>query len=211
MNSPVESNKTRPNIFFIVAVALLVLTIVVIGLISAGLFDPKPLGDLSSRTELDRQIEVAGEYLEPLFSDLDFEEYSVRLSSASKSGSLDIGYGLRIGDSYIYVIVAVSPLGYATLMDQQSADGEFASRGAGSKQSEQLLPWQSWPHIKGGRESNEIWIDIKDSNLVSVRVNRELLWMGSIPLAAAEIDFWARSYGKEGVVVIDTIELFGEK
>ncbi len=168
MNLPVESNKTRRKIFLIAAVVLLVFAVVLIGLISAGLFDPKPLGGLSSRTELDRQIEVAGEYLEPLYSDLVFEEFTVRMSSASTSGSPDIGYGLRIGDSRKYVIAAVSPLGYVTLMDQQSANGEITSRGVGSKESEQLLPWQNWPHIKGDRESNEIWVDVKNSNLVSV-------------------------------------------
>jgi hypothetical protein len=59
-----------------------------------------------------------------------------------------------------------------------------------------------------GSNSNELWLDIEDSELVAVRINRELLWEGNLPLTGNKIGLWAESYGGTADIEFNSIELF---
>lgn len=203
-----ESHGSSQRVLIGVALALLVITLLAVGIIFAGVFDPKPLGQLSFRHELNRQITVVDEIQEQLVQRASSDEFSVRLSAALSSGNPDIGYGLKIGDSQSSVIVAVSPLGYVTIMERPAQDNTPGMDGQRLDDMEHLLPWQTWPHVANGKTSNEIWVDIKESKLVSVRVNRELLWTGDLPLPGTEIEFWAESFDAPAAIDLHYVELY---
>lgn len=203
-----KSHGSPQRILIGVALLLLIITLLAIGLISAGVFDPRPLGRLSYRDELNRQVAVVDEHQEQLLERPSSDEFSVRLGAALSSGNSDIGFGLKIGDTLSSIIVAVSPLGYVTIMEHLVPDKALETDSQGFDDPEHLLPWQTWPHVEDGTTSNEIWVDIKDSKLVSVRINRELLWTGALPLDGTDIEFWAESYDAPAVIDLDYIELY---
>ncbi|MGB3712882.1 MAG: hypothetical protein WA996_00470 [Candidatus Promineifilaceae bacterium] len=203
-----KSNRSSQRLLIGVALSVLVITLLAIGLISAGAFDPKPLGQLAYRVELNRQVAVVDEFQEQLVQRPSSDEFSVRFSAALSSGNSDIGYGLKIGDTQSSIIVGVSPLGYVTIMEHLAQHNAPELDGQRFDETEHILPWQTWPHVAGGTASNEIWVDIMDSKLVSVRMNRELLWTGALPLASTEIGFWAESYDAPAAIDLNYVELY---
>jgi hypothetical protein len=208
METELEREKNKPKLFIFAALALLLIALLALLVVSIGFFDPKPLGQLVSREEFDQQIRIDDEYISLLTGEHSSSEYTVRLSAAWISGDQDAGYGLQLGAEGDGTIVAVSPLGYVTIMKPRDNKAP-ASSGLGFQDADHLLPWQTWPHVNKGDQANEIWIDIKDSQMTSVRINRELLWKGAAPLAGNGIYFWAESYGEPGAVTIVSYELFG--
>ena len=111
-------------------------------------------------------------------------------------------YGLNLGDGTEGAFAAVSPLGYASVFTISRDADE-------SLHDEYVFELQPWPHVESGGAVNEIWLDVVDSKLVSVRINRELLWTGEIQYAGENIYFWAEAFGDPGVVKIIDYELFG--
>ena len=161
----------------IVAAAVVILAAITVVLIAAGAFDPQPLGSLIQTDKLDRQsLNETGERNSaipaPWFAEETPDSFSVRLVAAYIDGELDSGYGLAVGDDSGRLVVALSPLGYAAIWEE-TGPGEITYH----------LPWQTWPHIRTGAAENEIWLDVvrdRGRALLTVRINRELLWQGAV-------------------------------
>ena len=184
--------------------ALLLFSAVVILLIWSGVFDPKPLGPMIDHQEPNEQFDIDELAQVRLYSAPLPQSYTIRLRAAWLSGSQDIAYGLRFGNESMGVAAAVSPLGYIAVYDagQNSNTGDLG---------EYHLEWQTWPHVKLGPEENELWIDVTASEIVSIRLNRELLWEGQLPFNSDQIWFWADSFAEPAVLQLDEYELYGSR
>ena len=187
-----------------VALALLVFAAMFIALIARGLFDPRPCGPLaSSTTPGPLALAERGEKLikqsAPFGGQL--RCYSGRLTAAYAGGETDSGYGLAVGNKEAVLVVAVSPLGDATVW--QTVAGEHEPR--------YLLPWQPWPHVRQGIASNEIWLDVEeddDGARVTARINRELLWQGEVERLYPGAALWLGSFGGPVTVDFQTLDWF---
>lgn len=173
-------------------------------LISSGLFDPRPLGNLEDEYQLEHLLVEAGSSIliwldEPIISG----PMTLRLLAAREQGETDVAYGMAIGKDEDKVIVALSPVGYVTIQRWLV--------NSGTVEVEQYIPWQTWPHIQTGDLENEIWIDIEKGVLTSIRVNRELLWQGEIQLTGNRIGLSAESYGGSTEVNFETLKHFYQK
>lgn len=173
-------------------VLLLVTAVTVILLIASGQFDPKPVGNLVWQDELQPMTVAAQtrqiEWLEQPVPD---EPFSVRLTAVYQQGATDNGYGLILGDETQNFLFAVSPLGYATIQQNDNA----------------LFPWQPWPHVRTQNTPNEIWLDWEDGQL-SVRLNRELLWAGDVEIPEGYLGLYGESFAETAVINFESIELY---
>ena len=179
------------------AVLLLLLAVLGISLISMGVFDPPLAGDEESVMPLDRQLTVSTEQIEWLDMAVEGEAVTVWLAAAYTQGEQDSSYGLALGSPDDYLVVAVSPAGYVTVFQVNSEQLAVTSEQL-AVNSEQftlandpfavhhspftvhhspLLPWQPWPHVWRGQQSNEFLLEIVGDD-VTARVNREWLWQG---------------------------------
>lgn len=162
-------------------------------LIAAGVFDPKPVGKLQTTlptTSL--TIEEPGQIILWLDEMLPAGDFSVRGTAVYQTGNPDSGIGLALGSKTEAFVVAVSPLGYALVQQGEAA----------------MMPWQPWPHVPLGAASNEIWIDVRGPEL-TVRLNRELLWQGTVSLAARRIGLFGEGFGEEtAVYTFPTLQIF---
>ena len=186
-----------------VALMLLVLLILGIVLVSLGVFDPKPIGELVLTAPIEDIQEV--DQLE-VVSWLDLEapspNFSARLTGSWLSGEDDMGYGLVVGNPERYLIVAVSPLGYLSIWE--------AGTIIESPNRSDLIPWRTWPHIRTTDEQNEIWIDVQDNVVANVWINRELLAVEPISLSSRGFGTWSQSFGESAELRFDYLELFSE-
>lgn len=177
------------------AVVLLLAAGGVIALIAAGAFDPLP-GAPPAHTAAPGPVSLSsrGEvlYPQPLPFDTLPEHYWLRLNAAYSAGERDSGYGLALGDTEQGLTVAVSPLGYAAVWAKH---GETTA---------ELLPWQTWPHVRTGDAANEIWLEVRDHGgqaEVAAWVNRQLLWQGKMPTPAGGAALWLAGFS--GPVTVD--------
>ncbi len=208
MTTPVESAISTRRLLIYAAITLLITTIILFLLIFAGIFDPKPIGRLSIHEDLERRETVDDTFLTFIPHRASSSDYSVRLTASWIGGNSDIGYGLAIGDGLSNAVVAVSPTGYATIA-KIPLESEIDDSGRkGSLEPRHEIPWRTWTHVKMGSNSNELWLDIVDSELVAVRINRELLWEGNMPLTGNIIGLWAESYGGTADIEFSSLELF---
>lgn len=231
--------KNTWRILGLVAVLLLVITVTGIGFISAGFFDPKPVGTLTAEYPLQPEFIPTGtQQLNWLDDDLTASNFTLRLTAAYQSGEKDVGYGVAVGSDTAVFVVAISPLGNAAIthlqlppsqpvvdegigpddLDNMIANGPSRNEAeqfltwpiSATAQSETpLLQWQPWPHINGGQDTNEIWLD-KRGDEITVRINRELLWMRSFPISVSKIGLWAGSYNEAGTIDFKTLTIFSE-
>ncbi|MDX1614720.1 MAG: hypothetical protein R3300_10460, partial [Candidatus Promineifilaceae bacterium] len=163
-----------------------VVTAIAVGIaaISAGLFDPQPIGHLQRLYTLNgARVADQNDRVHWLEQPHLTHDGSLRLTAALVGGELDSGYGLVLGQPNSHLLVAVAPTGYVTIQNH-------------SARQDILLPWQTWPHVRQRLGQNEIWLDIRQDHLVTVRINRELLWEGRLPLAGPDVGLWLRSYGQ---------------
>jgi len=188
-------------------VALVVGGVALVALIAGGAFDPRPLGALVATTAPGAHtLDGRGEALLPQGNPLppDSPAYSIRLTAAHAAGEIDSGYGLALGDEERALVVAVSPAGYVAVWE---ADGR--------SEPAYHLPWQTWPHVRGDSETNEIWLDVErtgDGAMVTARVNRELLWRGEVEGLDEGASLWLGSFGGPVTVEFRSLEWFiGEK
>lgn len=180
----------------LVAVLLLLASITAIGLISAGVFDPRPAGDVVNRRELTARGVGPGEtVLIWLYEYSGADTFAARLTAAWAEGEQDVGYGATVGAEDDYLTAAVSPLGYAAVWAEQ--DGR----------REMMFPWQPWPHVRRGGEANEIQIEVSGRR-VSVRVNRERLWEGERTVQGKAAGLYAQSFGQETVIDFQELVTF---
>jgi hypothetical protein len=191
------------------AVTLLFVAIGGIGLISAGTFDPKINGELQSRLTLFRQdVPAQSHTLRWLDLAAPDQDYTVRMRARFSEGEADIGYGLTLGAGEGYVLVALSPLGYLTVRDQGDANAANSSVSSQGDSERPNLPWQTWPHVRTGEQSNEIWINVNNGTISEVRINGEMLHMQDLPLEGTGIGLWAESYGGPASIEFLELELF---
>jgi hypothetical protein len=165
------------------AVLLMAGSVLLITLISAGVFDPQPIGEESGQWTLETVALAPGEreliwLEEPRLP----PSYTVRLLASFAEGSPDVGYGLALGQDDAFLAAAVSPTGYATVWREVSGS-----------EREEILPWQTWPHVDTGSGSNEIQIDVTADH-VTIRINRELLWQGQVDIAGDRVALYGESF-----------------
>ncbi len=176
-------------------------TAVIILIILSGANDPKPVGELVQERPLFSQI-VAPEAPRITWLDESLPEksYSVRLTAAQEPGhdkqGADVGYGLVLGDETTHLAVAVSPLGYLSVWQENDQDTHV------------IFPWQTWPHVRRELAVNEIWLDIEESDQITIRINRELLWAGEIEAPQGQIGIMAESFGETAVVDFQTLQIW---
>lgn len=183
------------------AVLVLIVAVTMIGLISTGRFDPKPLGRLQRQMTFGVRHVAAGE--STLSWPLQLESrssFTVRLTAALEEGETDIGYGLALGGEANHLTVAVSPTGYVTIEPDLGGGSQPTPSGS--------IPWQTWPHVRTGRQTNEIWASVVGGSLTEVRINRELLWRGALPLNGHQVGLWAESFGGPAAVDFSSLEVF---
>ena len=184
-------------------VGLMVATAVIILFILSGVNDPKPNGELVVERRVFPQI-VAPQAprITWLEESIPAEDYSVRLTAVQDAGEtgrgMDVGYGLVLGDDDVHVAVAVSPLGYLSVW--QEADGEV----------QVIFPWQTWPHVGRDLVENEIWVDVDNSDQLTIRINREFLWEGEIEPVSGQVGVIAESFGEAAIVDFQKFEMFVE-
>ena len=226
MTDPQTSPLPRQSwrILGLAAVLLLTATVTAIGLISAGFFDPKPVGELTAELPLQPQSIPAGtQSLNWLDYPLTADDFSLRLTAAYESGDLDVGYGLALGSEDAALVVAVSPLGYAAIthfeplpsqtnsnlgeLDTMIANGPPVN--AAKQPGTPLLEWQPWPHVNTDQEPNEIWVD-KRGETITVRITREILWTGNVSISASQVGLWSGSSNEAGTVDFETLAIFSE-
>jgi hypothetical protein len=207
MNDPVapaDQARRAWRLLRIVGGGLVALAALIIALIAAGAFDPRPFGRLW-RTDRPgvRALSATGTtaYPQPVPwpDSAPPKRYSVRLRGAWVDGQADVGYGLALGDEAGRLVVAVSPLGYASVW--QEIGGETTV----------IVPWQPWPHIRLGPEENELWLDVETAGghaRVAARINRELLWQGEVERSSPRVELWLSSFDGPATVDFRVLEWF---
>ncbi|MCA9999014.1 MAG: hypothetical protein KDE56_24795 [Anaerolineales bacterium] len=191
------------------AVFLLLTILLLVGFIASGWGDPQPLGELvqtvqpGTMTILARGDQVMWLETKPLG-----ERFSVRLTAVFQTGQRDIGYGLLLGTPHTTTALQLSPLGDLTL--QQSPISNLHSPFSNPHSPIPILPWQPWPHVRS--DHNEIWLDV-DGDHWTVRVNRELLWVGEVAERVERVGVVGEGFGgkETAVVTFPSLELFEEK
>ncbi len=198
--STIDAKNTR----WLGYTAVLVLFTIMLGiaLISAGVFDPKPIGQLRRTIEHGTLIVPAGsEKVEMIEGIPSADSQSLRLTAALQAGEMDSGYGLVLGPIEEQVGIAVSPLGYLTVWHDATDTDE-------DNEVDRIIPWRTWPHVRLGNKENEIWLDIEDQRLKTIRINRELLWQGELPIHTGPVFVWAKSFGESTTVSYPKLEIF---
>lgn len=187
----------RLALFGLTGTAVLLIT-----LITAGLFDPKPVGQRMRTWPATAQTAPAqGQYITWLPEPLLPGSFTVRTAVAHQSGELDSSAGVALADDCTVVIIAVSPLGYVTVHQTPPLTDYCLPITA--------VPWQPWPHIRPNDELNELWVDVEDGQL-RVRLNRELLWVGDAFFQPALVGLYSESFGETAVFHFQQIELFAQ-
>jgi hypothetical protein len=171
--------------------------VALIGLISAGVFDPKPIGILVETLPLGHvELDAGQGQLTWLELSAPNADHSLRLEAELSEGEVDSVYGLVIGDESEYLVVAVSPVGYVAIL----VNSDLEDR--------PIIPWRTWPHVVDGNGANELWLDIEGDMLTAVRTNRELLWQGSQSVPGPGIGLWAETFGGQARIHFNSLELF---
>lgn len=182
---------------------LLAIAAAVVLSVALGVFDPRPQGELADTIWPGRLAVGPGEtVLEPIALEPTADAaYTLRLTAAHAGGEVDSGYGLALGDDERTLVVAVSPVGYLSIWEQDAQGNTRVD----------ILPWQPWPHVHGDRAANEIWIDVEPSGelaALTVRLNRELLWQGMRPAPGPRAGLWAGSFGGAAEFDFQRLERF---
>lgn len=187
-----------------VAIALAAVVVVLVALIAVGTFDPKPIGRLT-RTDFPGPRTADGLPLEDSTGPESWPapqgSFSVRLSAAHAAGDTDSEYGLALSNGINRLVVAVSPLGYATVWED----------GVGG--TIQYMPWRPWPHVRPGGQTNELWLDVgrgDDRAEVTAWVNRERLWQGTSERDFTAVELWQGTFGEAATVDFNALEWFAE-
>jgi hypothetical protein len=195
---------TPRRILLAAAAALGLLTLILVVVIATGRFDPQPTGPQTLDLTLEQTvIATRDEQLAWLgaIEDAARRATTWQLTAAFTGGNPDMGYGLALGDAGRALIVAVSPLGYAAVWERDAMGNTLATH----------LPWQTWPHVRTGQSANELWVDVvpgDETDQVAVRLNRELLWQGTVAPLGGSAGLWAVSFGDESAVTFQRLMRF---
>jgi hypothetical protein len=169
-------------------------------LIAAGLFDPKPVGELTA-TAVPHTLTIPPQHKNTFWlpEPLPPGNFTVRATITHQSGEPDSGAGLVLSDDCGYLTITISPLGYSALYYTPLFTAHC------SPLTERL--WQPWPHVRTGSAPNEIWVDVVDGQM-RVRMNRELLWADDAPFQPTQVGVYGESWGDTAVFHFQQIELF---
>jgi hypothetical protein len=195
MNDPRTPRPAVWRALGFAAIFLLLAAVLIIGLVSSSVLDPRPAGPLQEELAA-RTLPVArGE--ESLVWQRDLvlpaPPYTLQLSAATESAA--VAYGLVLGTPAAYLAVSVSPAGYAAVTRHT----------AGA--SEALLPWQPVAHVPVGQAENELRIDAKDRR-ITIWANREVLWEADLAAAAPQVALLARNDGEPATVSFRPLQLY---
>ena len=189
------------------AVLLLLLAVSGSVVIGSGVFDPKPVGPLQMSAHPGTMIVLPGEIeMKWLEIALPAADFSVRETAVFRTGEPDSLFGLILGSDDIDLLIAVSPLGYVTINNQQPTTIQPSAL---SPQSSVLFPLQPWPHVGSRTAPNEIWVDVVDGEM-TVRINRELLWTGPIEITPDRMGLFGQSFGETAVFDFQSAAVFSE-
>jgi hypothetical protein len=166
-----------------------VTAVLLISLITSGMFDPKPVGELAQTwPPLTLTIPAQEEQITWLPELLPASNFSLHTTLTYQSGEPDGGAGIVLATDCANIIIVLSPLGYATIQQQPLPAVHCP-----------LLtdfPWQPWPHVRTGTQANQIWANIEDGQM-QVRINRELLWAGEMTFKPERIGIYGESWGTD--------------
>lgn len=176
------------------AVLLLGVVLAMIGLVSAGVFDPQVAGEVAGVIALEEMVVPAGEWSTVwLETERLPANYTLNLTASYQSGELDSGYGLVVRMSGGFTARAmVSPLDYvgAWVGDRHGLEG---------------LDWQVWPHTRPG--ANQIQLH-NENGQITARINGEWLWSNEwFNEPGGEIGLVARSFGDEAIIDFTTLTI----
>ena len=174
------------------AVGLLLLVMGLIGLISAGVFDPPLVAESGEVVVLNRPIATTNRTIDWLDQPITTPT-TIRLTANHTDGELDSGYGLAVGTPDDYLVVAVSPLGYVMVAAVTATDV-----------TSHVL-WQTWPHVATDSATNELQLDITDAE-VTARVNREWLWSGAWA-GGDEVGLYVETFNRPVTIQFQQLEL----
>lgn len=160
------------------AVLLTLVTAVALLLIGLGVFVPRPVGVAQQRLDDVRLTIPANGHIETALPVTVPPEFSLRGTAVWQSGEADVLVGVRLHQADDTVDVLLSPLGYVGVVD--------------------AMPVQPWFWVRRGAAPNELWLDVAGGE-VTVWLNRERLWAGSVPGVTA-VSLVGESFGKTAVV-----------
>ena len=169
-------------------------------LILSGIFDPKPIGQPVWTAEPGQLIIPADESKIVWLRPLPQTNFSVRLTAVHQSGSPDSAVGLILGSDQQNSRISISPLGYAAIKSPCHPVTLSPCH---------PFPPAPFPHARPGTDPNEIQVDVTN-NLMTVRVNRELLWSGDVGELNGELGVWGESYGDTAVYHLPQIIVYEE-
>ena len=195
-----SKSKSRPVGFF--AVLLLCSILATASLSAFGVFDPPSAGSLLWHDK-PGFLQIHARTSNALWlDDMPAPDLpaTIRISAAADSGETDIAYGLVLGQKDGAVAIAVSPLGNVAVWKQISQEPP--------RPAEFYLPWQTWPHVRSGGQTNEIEVNL-DKDIVNVRINHEWLWEGNGIERVDRIGVFGISYGDQAAISFQSAELLG--
>ena len=192
------------------AVFLLVFGVIGAIFVWSGIVDPKPIGELQVKISPVAKL-LVDENRQIVWQDvsLPVDGFSVRETAVFQSGNADSFYGIAIGNVQNYLVVGVSPLGYAMIEQSTINSQQSTTNNAQISKSQPHLPFQTWPHVRTGSTANEIWVDVVGDR-VTVRLNRELLWIGDVDGLDGRVGIWGESFGETAVIDFQQLQLFWE-
>lgn len=172
------------RVYFLFLAGLLI----VILMIGAGLFDPKPVGSATQQ--------IANRALEPTAGSSVFwlAETGTDFSVRARMRTVTATFAVVIGQEDDYKAIAVDPDGYYAIWQE-------------TQQRHYLQRWQPWVHLtptSNGAQQHEVWLDVRDRR-VTIRFNRELL-DDSILISCrrCQVGIWTTSPG----VLLEDFVLF---
>lgn len=186
--------------------ALVGVALLVVGLIAGGIFDPRPYGSLI-RTDHPATFthrETAESFVpqSPPWSSDAPDRFSMRLTAAMAGGEEDSGYGMALVTPSGRLVVGVSPLGYAAVLEESAGEDPAGP-----------MTWRPWPHVRTGPEANEIWLDVDnegDHAQVTAWINREQFWQGELDGPATGVGLWQTTFGEPSTVDFRSLEWYAD-
>lgn len=204
METEQEPSARNQRFLGLVAIFIFAAIILSIIIISTGFFDPKPLEHaLELKTPGPISVGSKSEAIIPINAKISSENRSYRLRASRVAGEHDIAYGMLIGSPISQTGIAINPVGYVSFW-QHSDDNHQATKRV------DIISWRTWPHINKNSGENEIWLDVFNNKLTSIRINREKLWSGELDFQGDTIFLWVTSFGEDTIVDFQQLELYTE-
>lgn len=161
------------------------LFICAIGLIAVGLFDPQPYTLNNTLNKMDeRTITIPAEPHIEWQTDSLTTPFSRRVTFQLPTEP-EIAVGVALNDGNKPLIISATNGGFVRIVHGD----------------EVILPEQTWPlasidpYVRGG-ESAEFWVDV-DENGVTVRINREMLWQGTMDERWTQWGIFSDGFGRK--------------